>query len=141
MKWVSVEPELFVKIYNNLKSSATIDMLVGGRVFDCVQKDVEYPYIVVGETNVTEQPSMNGMRETVAVTLHVYSQATTTYQTRDILKYLNILARENVDIEDYELDWVQKDNSDVFIDIDQHTKHGVLRLLFRFRHKTLQEGV
>ncbi|MDT3997654.1 DUF3168 domain-containing protein, partial [Staphylococcus saprophyticus] len=28
----------------------------------------------------------------------------------------------------------------VITDIDQYTKHGILRLLFKYRHKTRYEG-
>lgn len=139
--WVTAEPLLFSKIMNNLIDNPITDKLVGGRVFDCVQKDVVYPYIVVGESNVTESERSPGMREIIAITFHVYSQYENTAEARELLKYINYVARQHLEFRDYEIDWIKKDNSQVFTDIDQFTKHGVLRLLYRVRHKTLQEGV
>lgn len=72
--WVTAEPLLYYKIMNNLMQNPITDRLVGGRVFDCVQKDVDYPYIIVGESNVTESERSPGMRETIGITFHVYSQ-------------------------------------------------------------------
>lgn len=139
--WVTAEPLLYYKVINNLVQNPITDRLVGGRVFDCVQKDVAYPYIVVGESNVTESERSPGMRETIGITFHVYSQYENGAETRELLKYLNYACRQHLEFRDYEIDWIKKDNSQVFTDIDQFTKHGVLRLLYRVRHKTLQEGV
>lgn len=139
--WVTAEPLLYYKVINNLVQNPITDRLVGGRVFDCVQKNVAYPYIVVGESNVTESERSPGMRETIGITFHVYSQYENGAEARELLKYLNCTCRQHLDFRDYEIDWIKKDNSQVFTDIDQFTKHGVLRLLYRVRHKTLQEGV
>lgn len=137
--WVTAEPLLFQKIMNNLIENPITDKLVGGRVFDCVQKDVTYPYIIVGESNVTESERSPGMRETIAITFHVYSQYENAAETRELLKYLNYACRQDLRFEHYDIDWIKKDTSQVFVDIDQFTKHGVLRLLYKVRHKTLQE--
>ena len=139
--WVTAEPLLYNKIMNNLIENPITDKLVGGMVFDCVQKDVVYPYIVVGESNVTESERSPGMREIIAITFHVYSQYENGAEARELLKYLNHACRMNINFRDYELEWIKKDNSQVFTDIDQYTKHGVLRLLYKVRHKTLQERV
>ncbi|MGM7689763.1 DUF3168 domain-containing protein [Staphylococcus felis] len=139
--WVSAESLLFNQIMNNLIKNPITDKLVGDRVFDCVQKDVVYPYIVVGESNVTESERSPGMREIIAITFHVYSQYENGAEARELLKYLNYACRQNINFEYYELEWIKKDNSQVFIDIDQFTKHGVLRMLYKVRHKTKQERV
>ncbi|MDM8326711.1 DUF3168 domain-containing protein [Staphylococcus felis] len=137
--WVSAESLLFNQIMNNLIDDPVTDELVGGRVFDCVQKDVDYPYIIVGESNVTESERSPGMREIIAITFHVYSQHENSAEARELLKYLNYATRQHLEFRDYELEWIKKDNSQVFIDIDQFTKHGVLRMLYKVRHKTKQE--
>lgn len=71
--WVSVEPELTNQIYIRLISDPNINKLVDDRVFDVVQDDAVYPYIVVGESNVTNNESSATMRETVGIVIHVYS--------------------------------------------------------------------
>ncbi|HDH4945559.1 TPA: DUF3168 domain-containing protein, partial [Staphylococcus aureus] len=75
--WVSVEPELTNQIYKRLISDPNINKLVDDRVFDVVQDDAVYPYIVVGESNVTNNESSATMRETVGIVIHVYSQFAT----------------------------------------------------------------
>ena len=60
--WVSVEPELTSRLYETLKTDPIINELVGDRIFDVVQDDVRYPYIVVGESNVTNNESSANMR-------------------------------------------------------------------------------
>lgn len=69
--WVSVEPELTNQIYKRLISDPNINKIVGDRVFDVVQDDAVYPYIVVGESNVTNNESSATMRETVGIVIHV----------------------------------------------------------------------
>ncbi|HBB6315873.1 TPA: DUF3168 domain-containing protein [Escherichia coli] len=139
--WVSAESLLFNQIMNNLIDDPITDKLVGDRVFDCVQKDVDYPYIIVGETNVTESERSPGMREVISITFHVYSQYENGAEARELLRFLDIAVRQNISFDDYDVEWIKKDNSQVFTDIDQFTKHGVLRMLYKVRHKTKIERV
>lgn len=134
--WVSVEDDLFNNIYNKLKSNPIIQNQLDGRVFDSVQKDAVYPYIIVGETNVTNNESTAGMVEDVGVTLHVYSQAPNRHETTHILKILGYLLNREIELNDYEFKRSRIDNQEVITDIDQYTKHGIIRLLFKYRHKT-----
>lgn len=139
--WVSVEDDLFSSIYNKLKSNPIIQYQLGGRVFDSVQKDAEYPYIIVGETNVTNKESTTSMREGVGVTIHVYSQTVNTHETRKLLQFLGYVLNTEIEINNYEFIRSRIDDQQVFTDIDQYTKHGIIRLLFKYRHKTKYEGV
>ena len=84
--WVSVERYLFNKIYNKLKTtlSSTNSLVVG---FLIVQKDAVYPYIVVGETNVTNDETTTSMVEDVAITFHVYSQAYNRNEASQIIQF------------------------------------------------------
>ncbi|MDG0843160.1 DUF3168 domain-containing protein [Staphylococcus equorum] len=134
--WVSAEDDLFISIYNKLKGDPLINKYVDDRVFDCVQKDAVYPYIIVGETNVTNDESSTNMTEDVAVTLHVYSQAVNRHETTHLLKILGYLLNREIELKDYEFKRSRIDDQQVIIDIDQYTKHGILRLLFKYRHKT-----
>ena len=139
--WVSVEPYLFNEIYNKLKSNPIINKQLGGRVFDCVQKDAVYPYIVVGETNVTNDETTTSMVEDVAITFHVYSQTRNQYQTKRIIQFLGYVLNSEIEIKHYSFIKSRIDNQEVITDIDQYTKHGIIRLVFRYRHYTLQRIV
>ena len=139
--WVSVERYLFNKIYNKLKSNPIVSKQLGGRVFDCVQKDAVYPYIVVGETNVTNKETTTSMFEDVGVTLHVYSQALNRDEAAQIIQFLGHVLNTEFEIEHYSFIKSRIDTQEVITDIDQYTKHGIIRLVFKYRHNTLQRSV
>ena len=139
--WVSVERYLFNKIYNKLKSNPIVSKQLGGRVFDCVQKDAVYPYIVVGETNVTNKETTTSMIEDVGVTLHVYSQARNRDEVAQIIQFLGHVLNTEFEIEHYSFIKSRIDTQEVITDIDQYTKHGIIRLVFKYRHNTLQRSV
>ena len=139
--WVSVERYLFNKIYNKLKSNPIVSKQLGGRVFDCVQKDAVYPYIVVGETNVTNKETTTSMFEDVGVTLHVYSQARNRDEVAQIIQFLGHVLNTEVEIDHYSFIKSRIDTQEVITDIDQYTKHGIIRLVFKYRHNTLQRSV
>ncbi|WP_419744399.1 DUF3168 domain-containing protein [Staphylococcus sp. LKG3-1] len=139
--WVSVQTDLSESIYNKLKSNPIIQNQLGGRVFDSVQKDAVYPYIIVGETNVTNKESTTSMREDVGIIIHVYSQTKTKYEVNKILQFLGLVLNREIDLRDYEFIRSRIDDQQVFDDVDQFTKHGIIRLLFKYRHKTKYEGV
>lgn len=139
--WVSVQTDLSESIYNKLKSNPIIQNQLGGRVFDSVQKDAVYPYIIVGETNVTNKESTTSMREDVGIIIHVYSQTKTKYEVNKILQFLGLALNREIDLKDYEFIRSRIDDQQVFDDVDQFTKHGIIRLLFKYRHKTKYEGV
>lgn len=139
--WVSVEDDLTIKVYNKLKTNPIIQNQMGGRVFDSVQKDAEYPYIVVGETNVTNRESTSSMREQVAITVHVYSQSVNRHEVAKIVQLLGFILNKPIEIEQYECIKSRIDTQNVITDIDQYTKHGIIRLLYKYRHKTKYEGV
>lgn len=139
--WVSVERYLFNKVYNKLKSNPIIRKQLDGRVFDCVQKDAVYPYIVVGETNVTNKETTTSMVEDVGITLHVYSQARNRDEVSQIIQFLGFVLNNEIEIDYYSFIKSRIDTQEVITDIDQYTKHGIIRLVFKYRHNTLQRSV
>ncbi|HDJ6670803.1 TPA: DUF3168 domain-containing protein [Staphylococcus aureus] len=139
--WVSVERYLFNKVYNKLKSNLIIQKQLDGRVFDCVQKDAVYPYIVVGETNVTNKETTTSMVEDVGITLHVYSQARNRDEASQIIQFLGFVLNNEIEIDYYSFIKSRIDTQEVITDIDQYTKHGIIRLVFKYRNNTLQRSV
>ncbi|HDA1688461.1 TPA: DUF3168 domain-containing protein [Staphylococcus aureus] len=139
--WVSVERYLFNKVYNKLKSNPIIQKQLDGRVFDCVQKDAVYPYIVVGETNVTNKETTTSMVEDVGITLHVYSQARNRDEASQIIQFLGFVLNNEIEIDYYSFIKSRIDTQEVITDIDRYTKHGIIRLVFKYRHNTLQRSV
>ncbi|HEI7910228.1 TPA: DUF3168 domain-containing protein [Staphylococcus aureus] len=139
--WVSVERYLFNKVYNKLKSNLIIQKQLDGMVFDCVQKDAVYPYIVVGETNVTNKETTTSMVEDVGITLHVYSQARNRDEASQIIQFLGFVLNNEIEIDYYSFIKSRIDTQEVITDINQYTKHGIIRLVFKYRHNTLQRSV
>ena len=139
--WVSVERYLFNEIYNKLKSNPIINQQLGGRVFDCVQKDAVYPYIVVGETNVTNDETTTSMVEDVGITFHVYSQAYNRNEESQIIQFLGYVLNSEIEIENYSFIKSRIDTQEVITDIDQYTKHGIIRLVFKYRHNIRKRSV
>lgn len=116
--WVSVERYLFNKVYNKLKSNPIIQKQLDGRVFDCVQKDAVYPYIVVGETNVTNKETTTSMVEDVGITLHVYSQARNRDEASQIIQFLGFVLNNEIEIDYYSFIKSRIDTQEVITDID-----------------------
>lgn len=139
--WVSVERYLFNEIYNKLKSNPIINQQLGGRVFDCVQKDAVYPYIVVGETNVTNDETTTSMVEDIGITFHVYSQAYNRNEASQIIQFLGYILNSEIEIENYSFIKSRIDTQEVITDIDQYTKHCIIRLVFKYRHNIRKRSV
>lgn len=139
--WVSVERYLFNEIYNKLKSNPIINQQLGGRVFDCVQKDAVYPYIVVGETNVTNDETTTSMVEDIGITFHVYSQAYNRNEASQIIQFLGYILNSEIEFENYSFIKSRIDTQEVITDIDQYTKHGIIRLVFKYRHNIRKRSV
>lgn len=138
--WVSVEPVLFERLYNKIEHHPLINKHVDHRVYEGVQKNAVYPYIVVGETNVTPEETANSMKEDVAITIHVYSQSYNRDEAARIISHIAFVVNRKLDIPNYEFIRSRISVQQVITDIDQYTKHGILRLLFKYRHKTRYEG-
>lgn len=138
--WVSVEPDLFNRLYNELISSTLINKYVDQRVYDSVQENAVYPYVVVGETNVTTEETANSMEEDVAITIHAYSQAYNRNEAASMIRDIAFVVNKELEIPQYEFIRSRISVQQVITDIDQYTKHGILRLLFKYRHKTRYEG-
>ena len=138
--WVSVEPEFFNRLYNKIENHPLVHKHVNHRDYDGVQKKAVYPYIVVGETNVTPEETANSMKEDVAITIHVYSQAYNRDEAARIIRDISFVVNRKLNIPNYEFIRSRISVQQVITDIDQYTKHGILRLLFKYRHKTRSEG-
>lgn len=139
--WVSVERYLFNEIYSKLKSNPIINRQLGGRVFDCVQKDAVYPYIIVGETNVTNDETTTSMVEDVGITFHVYSQAYNRNEASEIIQFLGYVLNSEIEINNYSFIKSRIDTQEVITDIDQYTKHGIIRVVFKYRHNIRKRSV
>ncbi|GAA3723186.1 hypothetical protein GCM10022378_11630 [Salinicoccus jeotgali] len=133
MNWVSAHEELYNGLFNTVLQSPLMAKVKG--VEDGVKKELVTPYIVIGETNVTEEVTSTSMREDIAVQMHVYADGKP--ECRELMKWLKFYTRVKIPMAHYEVEKIRLSNEQVMTDIDQYTSHGVLRLVYTVRHHVL----
>lgn len=134
--WVSAESDLYNGLFNMILQSPLKDRVAS--IEDGVKKELSTPYIVIGETNVTEEVSSTSMYEDIAVQMHIYTDSKP--ECRDLKTMLKYYARQKVPLTDYEVTKIRLSNEQVMTDIDQYTSHGVLRLVYTVRHFVLYQN-
>ena len=131
--WVSAHEELYNGVFNMVYQSPLKAKV--NSIEDGVKKELVTPYIVIGETNVTEEVTSTSMREDIAVQMHVY--ADNKPECRELMKWLKFYTRVKIPMEHYEVEKIRLSNEQMMTDIDQYTAHGVLRLVYTVRHHVL----
>lgn len=131
--WVSAHEELYNGVFNMVYQSPLKAKV--NSIEDGVKKELVTPYIVIGETNVTESVTSTSMREDIAVQMHVYADSKP--ECRELMKWLKFYTRVKIPMEHYEVEKIRLSNEQVMTDIDQYTSHGVLRLVYTVRHHVL----
>lgn len=131
--WVSAHEELYNGVFNMVYQSPLKAKV--NSIEDGVKKELVTPYIVIGETNVTEEVTSTSMREDIAVQMHVYADSKP--ECRELMKWLKFYTRVKIPMEHYEVEKIRLSNEQVMTDIDQYTSHGVLRLVYTVRHHVL----
>ncbi len=131
--WVSAHEELYNGVFNMVYQSPLKAKV--NSIEDGVKKELVTPYIVIGETNVTESVTSTSMREDIAVQMHVYADSKP--ECRELMKWLKFYTRVKIPMEHYEVEKIRLSNEQVMTDIDQYTAHGVLRLVYTVRHHVL----
>lgn len=131
--WVSAHEELYNGVFNAVLQSPLKAKV--NSIEDGVKKELVTPYIVIGETSVTESVTSTSMREDIAVQMHVYADSKP--ECRELMKWLKFYTRVKVPMEHYEVEKIRLSNEQMMTDIDQYTAHGVLRLVYTVRHHVL----
>lgn len=138
--WLSAE-DLVSRVVMTRIYNSPIMQEVGEQVFDEIPTDVKgATYIVLGESEVSEKEYSQAMHETIAITLHVYhindaSPEKASIYTRDLVKRLKFILLKPFETEHYVADKPRLDMSQVITDIDSRSRHGVIRMKFKVRHK------
>lgn len=131
--WVSAHEELYNGLFNTVLQSPLMAKV--NSVEDGVKKDLVTPYIIIGETNVTEEVTSTSMKEDIAVQMHIYADSKP--ECRELMKWLKFYTRVKIPMVHYEVEKIRLSNEQVMTDIDQYTSHGVLRLVYTVRHHVL----
>jgi hypothetical protein len=100
-------------------------------VYDDVPKNKTFPYVVVGEDTHVPFDTDDSLGAESTVTIHVWSRYRGKKEAKDIQGVVyDALTRQDLTIAGYDLITIEFDYSDVMLDADGITRHGVQR--FRF---------
>ena len=134
--WVSAHGSLYNALFNHLLQSPLKAKVTG--IYDGMKTDLVKPYAILGETDVIESEYTTGLTEDIAVQMHIYTDGKP--ECRELLRLLKYYAKQKPFIvESYEIKKVRLSNEQVMNDIDPDTSHGVLRLVYTVRHKSIKE--
>lgn len=123
--------ELQKAIFQRLSSDPSVTGLVTG-VFDHVPNDQAFPYIQLGDPNMLPFDTKTSSGEEIAFVIHAWSQYPGKKEAYDILNAcLKSITLSPLSIEGgFSIVRVERQQIQVFDDIDGRNKHGVLRLRF-----------
>lgn len=99
-------------------------------VYDDVPQVPSYPYVRIGETTVMPFDTDESQGLEITVTLHTWSQYDGNFEVKTIqLDLYNRLHRQEslVSVAGYNTVGITLDGSDVFLDEDGETRHGITR--------------
>lgn len=129
MKKTSLWP-LQQAIFQRLVQDSALNGVVTG-VFDDVEEGTAFPYVTVGEPTSTPFETKTSFGEEVAVVLHCWSQYAGKKEAYEILNLmLQAITKAPLIVEGFTLFNTQLEQLNVITDIDDVTKHGVMRLKF-----------
>lgn len=116
-------------IYARLQQDEAVLERVSG-VYDFVDKNTAFPYIVVGDPTILPFETKTSYGEDITLVVHCFSQYNGKKEAYEILNLvLQSLSSKKLELGfgfrviDFKLDQIQ-----VFEDIDNTTKHGVVTL-------------
>lgn len=90
--------------------------------------DSYFPYVVVGEDTHAEWDTDDSTGAESTITLHVWSRYKGKKQAKDVQALIyEALHRYDLDVEGFHLVTIEFEYSDVFLDADGKTRHGVCR--------------
>ncbi|MGW7900176.1 DUF3168 domain-containing protein [Staphylococcus shinii] len=138
-QWVSAELPLFMCIREKLLNDPLIKSKFGDRVFDNVQKVIDYPYFIIGESEITDVETSPTLYEEIVYTFHAYSNFPNSYEVRQMIQLLYIVLSSEIELDHYDIIWRKRTLSQVFPDINKDVKHGVLKMKYKIRHKIRKE--
>lgn len=119
-----------------------INTVISAPVYDHVPQNATYPYVVIGEDNFNDWSTDDKNGFVATVNLHVWDRpkGTSGKRGKQVTKEIqgeiyNILQRSNFAIGDYGNPGVSFEYSDVFMDTDGITYHGVQRFRVNYAEK------
>ncbi|WP_226639322.1 DUF3168 domain-containing protein [Priestia flexa] len=118
-------------LYERLMSDNLLNKKITG-VFDEVIEGTPYPYVTIGEPTVLPFETKTSFGEEVAIVLHCWSQYPGKKEAFEILNLiLGAITKSPLVITGgFSLLKTELEQMTVIIDIDDVTRHGIIRLKF-----------
>lgn len=109
----------------SLKGDASVSASVGGRIYDDVPQDTEYPYIVIGEDISTDESTDDGIRRISSLVVHIWSRYRGKKEVKEIQGLIElVLNRAELTDPEYDIVGIHLEQTDSFLDQDGLTRHG-----------------
>ena len=115
-------------IYSTLSGDSNLTTTLGASVFDDVPESTSFPYVQIGEDNVTkfDTKDVNGSETTL--TLHIWSEYKCSKETKQIMDRVHDLLHDsNLSVSGFNLINLRFEFGDIMRDPDGKTRHGVMR--------------
>lgn len=122
---MSFAAEIQQAVFDRLASDSSLT------VYDHVPEDAAFPYVVIGEDTHVPFDTDDSLGAESTVTIHVWSRYRGKKEAKEIQGIIyDALTRQELTIDGYDLITIEFEYSDVLLDPDGITRHGVQR--FRF---------
>lgn len=120
---MNFEEALQAAVFDRLDGYPGID-----RVYDDVPKNANFPYVVIGEDTHVPFDTDDSTGCEATITIHVWSRYRGKKEAKQIQGLIyEALNREPLILEDHSLVTIEFEYSDVLLDPDGITRHGVQR--------------
>jgi hypothetical protein len=117
-------------LVQRLDSDTALNERITG-VFDDVEKGTAFPYITIGEPTADPFETKSSFGEEVAVVLDCWSRYAGKKEAYEILNLmLQAITRTPLPIEGFTLVRTRLQQMTVITDIDNETRHGIMRMRF-----------
>lgn len=116
-------------IVEQLRQNVFLDAYVHGRVYDVVPPQPEFPYIVLGQDGFQSWNSKTSHGCTCYLVLHVFSKGKGRKELKEIVSTVEqSLNKKSIGLEDVYLVQLSADSIQTYIESDQMTCHGIVRV-------------
>ncbi|MFT4415322.1 DUF3168 domain-containing protein [Fredinandcohnia humi] len=116
-------------IFQRLESDLELTQMITG-VFDDVEEGQAFPYVTIGEPTMVPFETKMSFGEEITVVLHCWSQYEGKKEAYDILNLMLQALSPRLQVEGFSVFKTQVEQMTVINDIDNVTKHGIMRIRF-----------
>ena len=115
-------------IYSTLNGDNTITSTYGAGVYDEPLEGATYPFVRIGEETAVDYSTKDVVGGEYIINIHVWSQYKGSKETKQIMDRIHDLLHDSsLSVTGFNLINLRFDFSDIMIDPDGITRHGVMR--------------